>query len=74
MAKTYGEREVSLALANSWEIIGGRVAPALNAYVDDTTEFEFNSDYVGIIENYAETIYRTVSQKKKRTADKQPGN
>ena len=30
MAKTYGEREVSLALANSWEIIGGRVAPALN--------------------------------------------
>ena len=24
MAKTYGEREVSLALANSWEIIGGR--------------------------------------------------
>ena len=40
MAKTYGEREVSLALANSWEIIGGRVAPALNAYVDDTTEFE----------------------------------
>lgn len=65
MAKTYGEREVSLALANSWEIIGGRVAPALNAYVDDTTEFEFNSDYVGIIENYAETIYRTVSQKRK---------
>lgn len=47
------------------EIIGGRVAPALNAYVDDTTEFEFNSDYVGIIENYAETIYRTVSQKRK---------
>ena len=65
MAKTYGEREVSLALANSWEIIGGRVAPALNAYVDDTTEFEFNSGYVGIIENYAETIYRTVSQKRK---------
>ena len=65
MAKTYGEREVSLVLANSWEIIGGRVAPALNAYVDDTTEFEFNSDYVGIIENYAETIYRTVSQKRK---------
>ena len=26
MAKTYGEREVSLALANSWEIIAGRVA------------------------------------------------
>lgn len=65
MAKTYGEREVSLTLANSWEIIGGMVAPALNAYVDDTTEFEFNADYVGIIENYAETIYRTVSQKRK---------
>ncbi len=65
MAKTYGEKEVSLALSNSWEIIGGRVAPGLSAYVDDTTEFEFNADYVGIIENYAETIYRTVSQKRK---------
>ena len=54
-----------LLLQILWEIIGGRVAPALNAYVDDTTEFEFNSDYVGIIENYAETIYRTVSQKRK---------
>ena len=74
MAKTYGEREVSLALANSWEIIGGRVAPALNAYVDDTTEFEFNSDYVGIIENLCGNNLQNSFTEKKRTADKQPGN
>lgn len=65
MAKTYGEREVSLALSNSWDLIGGKVAPGLSAYVDDTTEFEFNSDYINVVENYAETIYRTISQKRK---------
>ena len=64
MSKTYGEREVALALSNSWEIIGGKVASPLSAYVDDTTEFEFNKEYTDIIEKYAETIYRTVSQKR----------
>ena len=41
MARTYGEREVTLALNNSWEIIGGKIGPALSAYIDDTTDFEF---------------------------------
>ena len=36
----------------------------MSAYVDDTTEFEFNEKYSMIIENYAENIYRTISQKK----------
>ena len=45
MARTYGEREVTLALNNSWEIIGGKIGPALSAYIDDTTDFEFNDNY-----------------------------
>ncbi|MGN0329356.1 MAG: SCP2 sterol-binding domain-containing protein [Lachnospira sp.] len=63
MARTYGEREIVVALNNSWEIIGGRIGNALSAYVDDTTDFEFNSEYNEIIERYAENIYRTVSKK-----------
>ena len=51
MARTYGEREVTLALNNSWEIIGGKIGPALSAYIDDTTDFEFNDNYKTIIEN-----------------------
>jgi len=63
MARTYGEREVILALNNSWEIIGGKVGTPLSAYIDDTTEFEFNTQYREIIERYAENIYRTISQR-----------
>lgn len=66
MSKTYGEREVGLTLMNSWEIIGGRNGSPLTAYVDDTTEFEFNSDNIAIIEKYAEDIYRTISKKMDR--------
>ena len=54
MARTYGEREVTLALNNSWEIIGGKIGPSLSAYIDDTTDFEFNTEYNNIIEKYAE--------------------
>lgn len=63
MSKTYGEKEVSLALTDSWEIIGGKSAAGLSAYVDDTTEFEFNQEYAQVIEKYAESIYRNVSHK-----------
>ena len=64
MSKTYGEKEVSLALTNSWEILGGRTCTGISAYVDDTTEFEFNNKYIDLIEKHAENIYRTVSQKR----------
>jgi len=65
MAKTYGEREASLALINSWEVLGGKPVNGLSAYVDETADFEFNSDHISIIEKFAETIYRTVTQKVK---------
>ena len=62
MSRAYGEREVVTALSNSWEIIGGVVGESLSAYVDDTTDFEFNNEYKEIIEKYAENIYRTISK------------
>ena len=64
MSKTYGEKEVCLALTNSWEMLGGRTEAGITAYVEDTTEFEFNNKYVEMIERFAENIYRSVSQKR----------
>ena len=64
MSKTYGERDVSLTLINSWEMIGGKVGNGISAYVDDTTEFEFNSKYMEMIERKTEDMYRTISQKR----------
>ena len=64
LSKTYGEREVSLTLTSSWEMIGGKTAAGISAYVDDTTEFEFNGNYIELIEKQAENIYRTVTQKR----------
>jgi multimeric flavodoxin WrbA len=64
MSKTYGEREVSLSLTNSWEMLGGKNGSAITAYVDDTTEFEFNKKYIQIIEKKTEDMYRTISQKR----------
>lgn len=62
MSRTYGEKEVATMLSNSWEILGGKMKEALTAYVDETTDFEFNKEYMEIIEKYAENIYRTVSK------------
>ena len=58
MSRAYGEREVVTALSNSWEIIGGVVGESLSAYVDDTTDFEFNNEYKEIIEKYPLCIYK----------------
>ena len=41
------------------------IGSSLSAYVDDTTDFEFNQEYKDIIEKYAENIYRTISKKVK---------
>jgi putative sterol carrier protein/multimeric flavodoxin WrbA len=65
MAKTYGEREAILNMTSAWEILGGRSCNGFCAYVEDNAEFEFNTDYVNLIEKKAEEIYRTVSQKVK---------
>ena len=59
MSKTYGEREVCLSLVNSWEMIGGRTGNGITGYVDDTTEFEFNSkcvEYLYTLINLIESL------------------
>lgn len=65
MAKTYGEREATLTLTNSWEMLGGKPVNGISAYVDETADFEFNNDYISIIEKFAETAYRTIAQRVK---------
>lgn len=63
MSKAYGEKEAELSLVNSWEILGGKTANGLRAYIDEDAGFKFTEEYVKIIEKVAENVYRAVSQK-----------
>lgn len=63
MSRAYGEKEAEMALVNSWEILGGKTASGLRAYIDEDAGFEFTQEYVNIIEKVAENVYRAVSQK-----------
>lgn len=63
MSKAYGEREGVLELTNAWEMLGGKACNGLCAYVEDTTEFELNTNYMQLVEKKAEEVYRAVSQK-----------
>lgn len=63
MSKAYGEREAMMELTNAWEMLGGKACNGLCAYVEDTTEFSMNSNYMELIEKKAEEAYRAVSQK-----------
>lgn len=65
MSQTYGEREGVYMLQRAWDMIGGKVCEGLSAYVNDTLEFELNSDYMQVIERKAEDIYRVISKKLK---------
>lgn len=65
MSQTYGEREGVYMLQRAWDMIGGKVCEGLSAYVNDTLEFELNSDYMQVIEKKAEDIYRVISKKLK---------
>ncbi len=63
MATTYGEREGNMHLMEAWEILGGIPCSGVCGYILDSTVFENNSDYTGIIEKTAENLYRTINQK-----------
>ncbi|MBQ8971209.1 MAG: SCP2 sterol-binding domain-containing protein [Lachnospiraceae bacterium] len=63
ISTTYGEKEAMTGLQSAWELLGGVTAPGLSAYVSNVRAFETNQAYNGIIEKYAENIYRTISQK-----------
>ena len=63
MSTTYGEREARNTLMTAWELLGGIPLDGLCAYVDDHLEFELNKNYIAIIENATENLYRAVSKK-----------
>jgi len=63
MATAYGERESSNFLNTAWEILGGLPGEGILGYVEDTTEFELNQQYIKHIETKTENIYRTISKK-----------
>lgn len=63
ISSTYGEREAEQNLMKSWELLGGSLCPGITAYVEAQTEFETNVNYVKIIEDRAEHLYRTINQK-----------
>ena len=63
MSLSSGEREAKTNLQVAWEILGGLPCSGLCGYVEDTTSFELNNDYIRIIEKKTENLYRTISQK-----------
>lgn len=63
ISTTYGEKEALLNIKNAWELLGGPLGSGICAYVEDTVDFELNSEYAAYIEKKAENIYRTISQK-----------
>jgi len=65
VSTTYGEKEAEHTLIKAWELLGGLLCPGLSAYVEQQTEFETNPDFVKIIENRAENLYRAINQKPK---------
>ena len=65
LSTTTGEREAMLTLENAWETLGGPLCEGLCGYVADAAEFSANRDFEKIIEQKAENLYRTLSQKPK---------
>ena len=63
ISNTYGEKENMISLIKAWETLGGIAAEGICAYVDNSTEFEADKNYAGIIENAAEDFYRIISRK-----------
>lgn len=63
VATTCGERQAEIALRSSWELLGGKVTDGICTFVENQVEFETNTDYAKIIEEKAESFYRTVSRK-----------
>jgi len=63
VATAYGEKEATLNLKNAWGLLGGIVCDGMEVYVEDTTDFISNKEYIDIVEKKAEDLYRSVSKK-----------
>lgn len=63
VATAYGEKEATLSLKNAWGLLGGIVCDGMETYVEDTSDFISNKEYIHIIEKKAEDLFRSVSKK-----------
>ena len=63
ISTTYGEKEAYTTLIKAWELLGGKPCDGISAYVNNTVDFETNSNYAYLIEKKAENFYRTFSKK-----------
>lgn len=63
LSTTYGEKEASQTLTKAWEILGGTPCDGICAYVNNSVNFETNTDYEMLIEKKAENFYRTFTKK-----------
>ncbi|TCT12934.1 SCP-2 sterol transfer family protein [Natranaerovirga pectinivora] len=61
-----GERDGQNHILKSWDLLGGIHCDGICAYFSNSTELEFNKDYIEIIEKKAENLYRNIKQKKPR--------
>lgn len=63
ISTTYGEKEAYTTLIKAWELLGGKPCDGISAYVNNTVDFETNSDYAYLIEKKAENFYRAFTKK-----------
>ncbi len=64
MSTSFGERDARLKLQSAWDLLGGKPLEGLCGYIEDTVTFELNKDYMAVVENAAENLYRMISQKR----------
>lgn len=63
VSTTYGEKEAYTTLTKAWELLGGKICDGISVYVNNTANFETNSDYAYLIEKKAENFYRVFTKK-----------
>lgn len=63
-SSTFGERDAVYILTKAWDMLGGVSVEGICTYVENHVEFETNPDYLFLMEKKAESLYRTISQKK----------
>ncbi len=61
---SYGEKDAEYSLIKAWDMLGGVSCRGISAYVENHVEFETNPEYGFLIEKEAESLYRSISQKR----------
>jgi len=63
ISTTYGEKEAYQTLIKAWEILGGRPCNGICAYVNNSVDFETDTNYGLLIEKNTENFYRSFTKK-----------